>query len=345
MFNEHGECSACTNAKKKREIDWDSRKQELLNLLDRHDGKCIVPSSGGKDSTAQVINLKELGADVTCVTATTCHLTDFGRKNLDNLARIATTYEVSPNKTVRAKLNRAGLELVGDISFPEHVSIFTTPFKMSVALGIPLIMYGESPQLEYGGPSGSEKAKEMTLRWRSEYGGFLGLRPQDLIGHYGLTKHDMDDYMLPSNEVIAASRVEAHFLGQYIPWDSHKNAEIAKAHGMIQQCPSSANWWDHENLDNAQTGIHDYMMWRKYGYGRACGQLSVDLRAGRITREQALIELEKRDGKFPYHYAGVDVNDMLDRIGMNFLQLVEIMDRYTNKEIHAGHAHHSDNTV
>jgi N-acetyl sugar amidotransferase len=343
-FDETGECSACRAYKSRPEIDWDASKQELLNLLDRHDGKCIVPSSGGKDSTAQVVMLKELGAEVTTVTAMTCHLTEIGRKNLDNLNRIAYQHrEYTPNMTVRAKLNRLGLEMVGDISWPEHVGIFTTPFKAAIETGIPLLFYGENPQREYGGPMGSADAKEMTRRWVSEFGGFLGLRPQDLIGVEGLTERDMEPYMPPSAGQLLD--IEAHFLGQYIPWDSHKNAKIAKAHGMIQQCPSSANWWDHENLDNAQTGIHDYMMWRKYGYGRACGQLSVDIRAGRITREQAMIELEKRDGKFPYVYAGVDVNDMLDRIGMNFLQLVEIMDRYTNKEIHARHAHHSDNTV
>lgn len=331
-FDESGECSACRAYKARPEIDWDARKQELLTLLDKHNGRCIVPSSGGKDSTYQVIKLKELGADVTVVTATTCHLTEIGRKNIDNLARYATTIEVSPNKTVRAKLNKLGLELVGDISWPEHVSIFTTPFRMAVDLCVPLIFYGENPQNQYGGPQGSEQAKEMTRRWVSEYGGFLGLRPQDLVGMEGITERDMRYYMPPSATDLDCIGVQAHFLGQYIPWDSHENAVIAKAHGMIQECPGEANWWEHENLDNAQTGLHDYMMWRKYLYGRACAQLSVDIRSGIISRDKALIELEKRDGVFPYIYAGVRVQDVLERIGITMPGFLNIMDKFTTVE-------------
>lgn len=343
-FDETGECSACRAYKARPEIDWDARKQELLNLLEKHKGRCIVPSSGGKDSTYQVIKLKELGADVTVVTATTCHLTAIGRANIDNLARYATTIEVSPNKEVRAKLNRLGLELVGDISWPEHVSIFTTPFRMAVNLDTPLIFYGENPQNQYGGPQGSEQAKEMTRRWVSEYGGFLGLRPQDLIGKEGITERDMRDYMPPSTTLPIGympdhklyTSIEAHFLGQYIPWDSHHNAEVAIRAGMEAALPCEANWWTAENQDNAQTGIHDYMMWRKYGFGRACSQVSVDIRKGNISREEGLDVVELRDGLFPFMYSGVHVTDMLSRIGLDLPKLNEIMDKYTNKEIHAG---------
>src|SRR5690606_530634 len=137
----NGVCSACLNYAKRPEIDWDARKKELLQILDKHGGRCIVPSSGGKDSHYQALTLIDLGADVTVVTATTCHLTAIGRRNIDSLARFARTIEVTPNRTVRARLNRLGLTLVGDISWPEHVSIFTTPFRVARALGINLIFY------------------------------------------------------------------------------------------------------------------------------------------------------------------------------------------------------------
>lgn len=335
-FDETGECSACRAYKARPEIDWEARKQELLNLLEKHNGRCIVPSSGGKDSTYQVIKLKELGADPLIVTATTCHLTEIGRRNIDNLARYATTIEVSPNKEVRAKLNRLGLELVGDISWPEHVSIFTTPFKMAVALGIPLIFYGENPQNQYGGPQGSEQAKEMTSRWVSEFGGFLGLRPQDLIGMDGITERDMRDYMPPSATDLDRVGVQAHFLGQHIPWYSDHNAVVAMLNGMKAELPCEANWWPAENQDNAQTGLHDYMMWRKYGFGRACSQVSVDIRAGKLAREEGLKIVEAKDGLFPWWYSGVSVYYMLERIGLDLPKLNKIIDRFTNKEIHAG---------
>lgn len=320
-----GVCPACVNHAKKPDIDWDERHEQLLALLDRHDGRCIVPSSGGKDSTYQVIRLKALGADPLIVTATTCHLTEIGRKNIDNLSKIATTIEVSPNKTVRAKLNRMGLELVGDISWPEHAGIFSTPFRMACATNAPLIMYGENPQDAYGGPSGSEEAMTMTRRWTQEFGGFLGLRPSDFAGTNGITKRDMDDYELPDDAWMEATEVEAHFLGQYIPWDSHENARVSIENGMIAALPTAGNWWKAENLDNAQTGIHDYFGYLKYGYSRGTAQISVDIREGIISREEALKWVEEHESLVPYFYGGASLFDMLDNIGMTDDQFDDVV--------------------
>jgi N-acetyl sugar amidotransferase len=334
-----GVCSACLSFAKRPTVDWDARKKELVALLDRHDGRCIVPSSGGKDSTYQVLTLLSLGADVTVVTATTCHLTRIGRRNIANLAKHARTVEISPNKKVRAKLNRLGLQLVGDISWPEHASIFSAPFRYATSYGIPLIFYGENPQSQYGGPLGSEEARQMTRRWTQEFGGFLGLRPSDLVGMEGITERDMQDYELPSREAMDRVGVEAHFLGQYIPWDSHQNAEVAMGNGMevffspttLEPCPPcNANWWPWENLDNAQTGLHDHLMYLKYSYGRGAAQISVDIRSGRISREEALKWVKENDGQFPNVYAGVHIEEVLERIKMKRPQLQTIMDRFTN---------------
>lgn len=335
-----GVCQACINYQNRPHIAWNARRKELEQLLDRHHGECIVPSSGGKDSTYQAIKLKAMGANVTAVTARTCHLTPIGRANIDNLARHVKTIEVTPDMTVRAKLNRLGLEMVGDISWPEHVAIFTTPWKVAAQLGTPLIFYGENPQDQYGGPIGSEAAKEMSERWRSEFGGFLGLRPTDLIGVEGLTAKDMEYYTLPGPWTTATTGIgkgrpgiEAHFLGAYLPWDSHHNAAVAAEAGMIQVPPSIANWWPHENLDNAQTGLHDHGMYRKYGYGRGCAQISVDVRTGRITREKALKWVNRWDGAFPHKYMGVDKAEILNRIGISEKRMWELLDQFTNKDL------------
>jgi N-acetyl sugar amidotransferase len=278
-----GVCSACLSFEKREMTDWKARKDELRDLLARHRNPgrfdCIVPSSGGKDSHYQVLTLLELGARPLVVTATTCMLTPVGRANIENLARYATTVEVTPNREVRAKLNRLGLDLVGDISWPEHVSIFTTPFREAVSRGIPLLFYGENPQSEYGGPLGTEEARTMTRRWVSEFGGFLGLRPDDMVGQQDLTERDLLDYQPPAQADVEALGLEAHFLGQYIAWDSARNAEVAVAAGMQERLPCAANLWPAENLDNAMTGLHDHAMYRKYGYGRLAAQVSVDVRA------------------------------------------------------------------
>lgn len=326
-----GECSACVSYKRRPTIDWDVRKAELVKLLDRHNGRVLVPSSGGKDSTYQVLTLLEMGADVTIVTARTCHLTAIGRANIDNLARYARTIEVVPNMTVRAKLNRLGLQLVGDISWPEHAAIFSVPFQVAAQTRHTLLMYGENPQDQYGGPLGSEEAKQLTTRWRSEFGGFLGLRPDDFVGMEGITDRDMDDYRFPVDSVA-----EAHFLGQYIPWDSRRNADVAVKAGMQCRNPSYANWWDAENLDNAQTGLHDWFMWLKFGFGRGCQQISVDVRAGLLSREHALVWLADHEGVTPpYDYAGVSVYEVLQRIGVQSDEMAAIASKFSNGAVHA----------
>ena len=312
-----GECSACVNYKNRPTIDWKAREGELIRILEAsRNGSgfdCIVPSSGGKDSTAQVLRVIELGFRPLVVTATTCMLTKVGRKNIDNLARYATTIEYpkkgtkeyGPWRRARRKLNAIGLEMVGDVSYPEHLAIFSVPFRAAVEHGIPAIVYGENPQREYGGPLGTEEARTMTRRWVMEFGGLLGLRADDLVGMMGLTEDDMAYYRLPSDDQM--QKVNACFLGQFEPWDSYRNARVAIEHGMTKRLPSKANWWDFENLDCALTGIHDHVMYRKYGYGRLCAQISVDIRNGLISRAEAYKVVRERDGLYPYFYMGVPI--------------------------------------
>jgi hypothetical protein len=97
--------------------------------------------------------------------------------------------------------------------------------------------------------------------------------------------------------------------------------------------PSAANWWAFENLDNAQTGLHDYFMYRKFGFGRGCQQISVDVRAGRWPREAALEWVERDDGIFPEVYGGVLVSQVLDRIGMTRPRLDELVERFSNAAV------------
>ena len=323
-----GVCPACVNKQKKQEIDWDERYKELERLLDSHNGEVLVPSSGQKDSTYQCLKLREMGAHVTAVTARTCHLTDMGRKNIDSLSQYVRTVEVVPDMSVRAKLNRLGLVLVGDISLPEHMAIFTTPFRMAVDLENPLIMYGENSQMEYGGPIGTEAANQLTRRWRSELGGFCGMRPSDFVGIEGITSRDMEDYEIPSQEILENSQVKAYFLGHFIEWNSHHNAQVSSDHGMLTKKPCEANWWTHENLDNAQTGIHDYFMFLKYGYGRGCSQISVDVRNGVVDRDFALDWVEKNDGTYPDRYMEVPIKDILERIGLTVKEFHEIEESF-----------------
>ncbi len=326
-----GVCAACIAYERRPSIDWAQRETALRELLARHHNRCIVPSSGGKDSHYQILKLKQMGAHVTAVTAMTCHPTAEGLANIQNAARYADeTVIYYPNATVRARLNRLGLKMVGDISWPEHVSIFTTPFRAALDLEIPLLFYGENPQNQYGGPMDSVEAVQMTCRWVAEFGGFLGLRPDDLVGVDGLTDHDLEPYRLPQ---YAGQYAEAHFLGQYVAWDSHANGWLARDAGMVQQRPCTASLWRHENIDNAQTGLHDYFMFLKYGFGRACSQASVDVRMGLLHRSQAMDLVRKFDGAPPLEYMGIPLDTILQRAGISSVDLEEAIESFTNWDL------------
>ena len=179
-IDDEGVCNACRSFEQRTEVDWDQRRKELLEVTGRYRSKdgshwdCIVPVSGGKDSTYQVVRMLQLGLNPLCVTATTCDLSEIGRKNIQNIKNLGVDYvEFSPNPVVRRKLNRVGLTDVGDISWPEHVGIFTIPVRAAVQYNVPLIVWGENSQNEYGGPAAAADNNVLTRRWLEEFGGLL----------------------------------------------------------------------------------------------------------------------------------------------------------------------------
>jgi hypothetical protein len=195
FIDEDGVCSACRSFEQRREVDWDSRKEELTSILELFRSKdgnnydCIIPVSGGKDSHSQTIRLLELGMNPLCVTATTDKLSDIGRRNIENIKKLGVDYiEVTTNPAVRRRINRLALTEIGDISWPEHVTIFTIPVRIAVQFNTPLIIWGENSQNEYGGPAAAAENSTLTRRWLEEFGGLLGLRVSDLIGQDGIEK-------------------------------------------------------------------------------------------------------------------------------------------------------------
>ena len=331
-----GECQACINYRSRPAIDWGARREKLNQVLERCDGRVIVPSSGGKDSSYIALRLKELGCDVTAVTATTCHLTPLGRANIDNLARHVRTIEVTPNMIVRGKLNRLAFELVGDPSWGEHVSIHRVPFRVAYQNKVHALFYGECSNDQYGGPKGTEATYIMTQRWASEFAGFLGMRAADFIGIEGITERDMMDYSAPSDAELKEAGVTAYFLGWFESWDSHRNATVAKAAGMQWELPGPMNWWPHENQDSYQVAFHDHAMYRKFGFGRLCSQISVDVRSGLISRDEAMRIVAERDGLFPHVYFGIPAEDICARMGMTLNEVKVVLNNFTAWDLFDG---------
>ncbi|MBN1800506.1 MAG: N-acetyl sugar amidotransferase [Candidatus Lokiarchaeota archaeon] len=340
-IDEDGICNACRSYMNRKEIDWKARKDELLKILEKYRSKdgsnwdCIIPVSGGKDSHFQTIRMLELGMNPLCVTATTCDLSDIGRKNIENIKNLGVDYiEFSPNKQIRRKLNKIGLKQVGDISWPEHVGIFTMPIQVAVQYNVPLIVWGENSQNEYGGPAADAENNVLNRRWLEEFGGLLGLRVSDLIGMDGIKKNHLIPYVYPSDEELQRVGVTGIFLGFYIPWDGYSNALIAQGYGFTTyHMTIEGSCVNYENLDNHQTGIHDYFKYLKFGFGRATDLACLHIRRGRITRKDGLELVKRHDGKFPWTYLGKPIEEILLPLDITLEEFVKICDRFTNKKL------------
>lgn len=340
-LDDEGVCNACRSYEARDTVDWDARHRELQEVLaryrsaDGHHWDCIVPVSGGKDSTYQVIRMLQLGLNPLCVTATTCDLSELGRKNIENLKSLGVDHVMfSPNPKVRAKLNRIGLTEVGDISWPEHVGIFTIPVRAAVQYRVPLIVWGENSQNEYGGPAAAAGNNVLTRRWLEEFGGLLGLRVSDLPGSDGIEGRHLIPYTYPTDAELAEVGVTGIFLGHYIPWDGYANALISQAHGFhTAETAVEGSVVNYENIDNYQTGIHDYFKFLKFGFGRATDIACLHARRGRITRQDALAFVARHDGKFPWTYLGKPLAAILEPMEMDVEEFTAICDRFTNRQL------------
>ncbi len=341
FIDDQGVCSACRYFERRQKIDWGARREQLLNILDRYRSKdgtnydCLIPVSGGKDSHTQALRMLEFGMNPLCVTATTDKLSTIGRHNIENLKALGVDYiEVTANPPVRRKINRLALVQVGDISWPEHVTIFTIPVRIAVQHNIPLIIWGENSQNEYGGPAEDAENNTLTRRWLEEFGGLLGLRVSDLIGQDGIEPKHLIQYTYPSDADLKRVGVTALFLGYYLPWDGWQHALIAQAHGFETYHQAvEGSLVNYENLDNCQTGIHDYFKFLKYGFGRATDLACLHVRRGRLARQDAIGLVKKHDGKFPWVYLGCPLEEILRDIDMTLEKFIKVCDRFTNKKL------------
>jgi N-acetyl sugar amidotransferase len=335
-----GVCNGCRAYERREQVDWDQRKRELLGILEKHrktggSWDCVIPVSGGKDSTYQVIRMLQMGVNPLCVTSSTCDLSGIGRNNIENLKRLGVDHvEFSPNPIVRAKLNRIALTEVGDIAWPEHVGIFTIPVRVAVQFNIPLVVWGENSQNEYGGPADAAANNVLNRRWLEEFGGLLGMRVSDLTDTYGIPLRQLLPYQYPPDAEVQRVGISGLFLGHYLPWDGISNALISQAHGFSTfERAVEGSMVNYENLDNHQHGVHDYFKFLKFGFARATDIACLHVRRGRLTRQDALEIVKLRDGEFPWSYLGKPLEEILEPLDMSIDEFIKICDRFTNKKI------------
>jgi len=339
QFDERGICSACNNYKLKDEVDWGKKKVDLLHILDKYKSKdgskydCIIPVSGGKDSTFQTYTIKEtFGLNPLAVNFHPHDQTEIGRKNLENLKQLGVDcIEFSANPLVYSKLAKFGLVELGDFQWPEHIGIFTVPVQVAVRYKIPLIIWGENPQLEYGQPTNIDTDTILDREWNEKNGGYFldKIKPKDMT-KYGFKTKELIPYIYPSDDDIRRIGVTGIFLGSYIKWDLFKQLDFVKELGFSENDELKEGTYDKwENLDVYFTVFHDYFKFLKYGFGRTTDHASIEIRYERITREQGIELVKKYEGKIPRKY----LDKFLKSADISEQEFHDICDKFTNKEI------------
>lgn len=341
FFNEKGICSACIGAEKKdNEIDWNQREKDFFKIVEKFKLKndeigydCLIPVSGGKDSTYQAYFMKEVcKMNPLCVCFETTMSTEIGKKNLDNISKMGIdVIHFKKNSNAYKSMVIEGFRRLGDEMWPNHVGIFTIPIMIAVKFKISLIVWGENSQLEYGGPIESLEQNKLNRRWLEEFGGLLGNRISDMLGVDGLTKRDLTPYFYPSDEELNKSGIFSIFLGHYFFWDARKQLEIVKKHGFSikEDGPIEGTYTNYENLDEKLVGLHDYLKFVKYGFGRATDHACIDIRNNRIDRDQGIKLVNEFDGKYPHK----SIADFVEYSGLSIAEIDDVIDTFTNPSL------------
>ncbi|MFT7155109.1 MAG: N-acetyl sugar amidotransferase [Parvicella sp.] len=311
-FDEEGVCSACQYGEfKDNEIDWDAREKELIQLLDKHrkgngEYDVIVPCSGGKDAAYLAHELKhKYGMNPLTVTWAPHLYTDIGWKNLHDMTRtgdLANILGTPPGATHR-KLTKLFFEILGDPFQPFIYGQTNFPMQCAVNYNIPLVMYGENGEVEYGGDmkNAFKPTRDYKRDHKEHY--FSGINPQDLTSH-GISENDIRPYLAPENDKLDKLGMELHFYGYYTRWTPQENYYYCVENTGFQANParSEGTYSKYASLDDQIDGFHYYLAFIKFGLGRCTSDAAHEIRDGHLTREEGVALVNKFDGEFPIKY-------------------------------------------
>ena len=316
-YDEKGICMACKYTVYYKSIDWDQRKKDFLELIDKAKQKysnknnydCTIAVSGGKDSTYQThVIAKEAGLKPLLLSFEPSFPTEVGKANLQNLVE---TYgcdliQLKKSPTYK-KLAKIGFEVVGDHEWPNHAGIFCWPLQTANKLNIPLTFYGEPTGITGLGRWETfigKGVEEFKRSYVEQYVGLNGYRISDMMQFdKSIKPQDVIPYTYPTKEELKTD-VRAIVTGHYFMWDKQKaNLEIIKEHGWkAADTHEEGTFTNFEDIDCGFMPIHQYFKFIKYGYGRATDHASYEIRWGRMTKKQAKELIMEYEGKCPKRY-------------------------------------------
>ncbi len=295
-----GICNACNQSKTKKIINWIDREKQFAELVKKKKKKkniydCIIPVSGGKDSTWQVIKCLEYNLKPLAITWKTPERTKIGESNLKNLVNLGVDHiDFTVNPKVESKLMLKSFEKFGTPLIPMHLAIYNLPIKMAQYFKVSLIVWGENSAFEYGGEK-KDFNKYINSNWIRNYGATNGTKMEDWISK-DLSKNDLSPYSMKINEKNNQTKIFGIFLGYFFNWDPLKIKKISEKYGFKYDTKfKKIGFYEFADLDDNLISIHHWLKWFKFGFTRTFDNLAIEIRNKRLNRVKA-IEIIKRMG-------------------------------------------------
>jgi len=334
-LNSAGVCNACESHGTKGSIDWAAREVALRQVVKHAKARgrgydCLIPVSGGKDSTWQVLKCLEFGLNPLTVTWRPPGRTDIGVRNLENLVSLGVDhidYQINPK--VERKFMYNALKRYGATAIPMHMAIFNIPTKIAVRFGIPLVVWGENSAFEYGGTQEERTGFKLDGNWLRKFGVTHGTTARDWIGE-GLTEQELTPYFGPDENDVASAGLLAIFLGYYFQWDPELTYRVAREHGFQANVHGAkTGYYDFADIDDDFISLHHYLKWYKFGFTRLFDNLSLEIRNGRMTRNQAISIVREMGDQTPHR----DIEKFCAYVGISKEHFFELIEKFRNREI------------
>ncbi|MCF6216960.1 MAG: N-acetyl sugar amidotransferase [Emcibacter sp.] len=340
-FNDQGHCNACMWSEEKKNLDWHSREQELDALLNKYRSKdssgfdCIVPVSGGKDGSYVAYMLKnKYGMNPLTVTVRPALSLEVGDQNLVNFINSGFNHiHISPNARVMQKLNKHGFIEKGFPYYGWLIAIKTAVIQTAMNFKIPLIFYGEDGEVEYGGSTESKNDPLYNIDYMKRIyfeGGYE--KVLDIVsGASDITGGDLEFWRFPSDEEVRENDLAFTHWSYYENWDSYRNYVVAKEHcGLKEKEEGTAGTFTNfSQNDQALYSLHAYLMYLKFGFGRATQDAGIEIRRGAMTRDQALNLVKMYDNQYPHDF----IELYLDYYEMTKSEFDAVLDKYANRDL------------
>lgn len=337
VFDTEGVCNACRNADEKGSIDWDARRVEFLGLVEPYRSKdggwdCVVPWSGGKDSSTVAYRLKfEFGLNPLLVTFSPLLPNEVGNRNREQMIQLGFDHVfVRPNQRVHRHLARRFFIERGNPKVAWDAGINAIPLQVAVNYGIRLVFYAEHGESEYGGRVLREESKR-TKDFTEVIEHHIGDDPRnwldDVVG-----PGDLNPYLYPDLDLVRRTNARAFYFSYFFRWSMLRNFEFISGQFPFATHPAGrtpGTFTDFDSLDDKSDNLYYYMQYIKFGFGRAVRDACRMIQNGHMTRERALELARQYDGEFPEEF----FDDMADYLSMSRAELLEAIDQHRNAEL------------